>query len=274
MVQFPCDAQSSPFFGALSSALLPALGYTKETPYYCAPKGTFCVRCGGCGNKTMLQKHHNALYHDYQTVTGVSFGWAWPEGDGTEYQTVPNGGHGWRWPDEFICCIMDFTGLNWHRLQKGMDKDTIYHEIATSVDAGNPVLLKLGTGPDWHVVTGYDGMTLYGLDAHTHYIETVRPQVKPDRYTEDGLFELSNWVEPFEDAIIITGRCKPTATLYDVLGRIIHILEHPAHARLEADIMRRLDEITPDNAQETARWLNDMAGFPIEARWHAAEAFA
>ncbi len=169
---------------------------------------------------------------------------------------------------------MDFAGLNWRRLQKGMDKDTIYHEIASSVDVGIPVLLKLGKGPDWHVVTGYDGLTLYGLDSHTHYMERVRPQVKPDRYTEDGLFELSNWVEPFEDAIIITGRCKPTATLSDVLGRIIHILEHPANAKLEADIMRRIDEITPDNAGETARWLNGMAGFPIEARWHAAEAFA
>ena len=44
IVQYPFDAQSDSFFCALSSALLPALGYTENTPYFCAPKGQFCLQ--------------------------------------------------------------------------------------------------------------------------------------------------------------------------------------------------------------------------------------
>lgn len=273
IVQFPSDAQSSPFFGALASALLPALGYTEETPYYCAQKASYCTKCGNCGNKTKLQKYHNTLYHDYQTITGVCFGWTWPE-LASEYHTIKNAGVDWRWPDEFIAYIMGFAGITWCRLLKGTDKDAVYQAITMSVDNGFPVLVKLGTGQDWHVVTGYGDCILYGLDSHTHYDSSVHPQIKPDRYTEDGLFVISKWFESFEDAIILTGRCKPSVTLVDVLSTIICTLEHPVHARLEADLNSRIDQITPDNAQDTARWLNDIAGFPIEARWHAAESFS
>ena len=68
------------------------------------------MQCGGCGNKNTLQKHHLALYHDYQTLTGVSFGWAWPE-ENEPYQTIPGGGAGWNWPDAFIDSIMAVAGL-------------------------------------------------------------------------------------------------------------------------------------------------------------------
>jgi len=264
IVAFPCDAQSSPFFGALSSALIPALGITEDTAFYCVPKGTFCVQCGGCGQKTALQKHHLALYHDYQTATGVSFGWAWPEDDDAL----------WRWPDEFWDFIMRYAGLSWRRLGKELGREALYEAIVASIDEGFPALLKLGNGPDWHVATGYGEGVLYGLDAHKHHNSSARPQIRPDRYTDDGLFVLSNWYEPLETAILITGRVEPAVTLEDVLARIIGVLKHPAHAALEREVMRRIDQITPDNASDTAKWLSRLAGFPIEARWHAAEAFA
>ena len=87
IVPFPDGAESSPFFGALASALVPALGYTETTTYFCGQKGSYCVDCGNCKNST-LQKHRCLLYHDYQSFTGVSFGWAWPE-DESPYQTLP-----------------------------------------------------------------------------------------------------------------------------------------------------------------------------------------
>lgn len=37
-VRFPIGAESNSFFAALASALLPVLGYTENTPYYCPPK--------------------------------------------------------------------------------------------------------------------------------------------------------------------------------------------------------------------------------------------
>ena len=65
IVQYPFDAQSDSFFCALSSALLPALGYTENTPYFCAPKGQFCLQCGACGDRTCL------LYTSYPAQTMV-----------------------------------------------------------------------------------------------------------------------------------------------------------------------------------------------------------
>ena len=125
-IQFPCDAQSNPFFCALVSALLPTLGITEETPYYCAKNDSLCVQCGDCGVKTNMQKHHEALYHDYQTVTGVSFGWVWPEDYNTEYQIIENGGPGWNWPDKFIDYIMAYSGLAWRRLSKGRSDAAVH----------------------------------------------------------------------------------------------------------------------------------------------------
>ena len=261
-VQFPCDAQSSPFFCALSTMLLPTLGYSEETPFYCSPKGTYCVQCGGCGGKSILQKHHLALYHDYQTLTGVSFGWTWPEVDGP-YQTIPGGGAGWRWPDAFVDSIMAAAGLTWRRLSGKMDRETIYQAVTGSIDRGWPVMVQLREGVDWQVITGYCGYEIYGLDSHRHTLSDI------SRYTGDGLFVTADW--SFEDAIVITGRRAPTVTLADVLDVIIRTLSHPAHAELEHDLLQRMERITPDNAYDTAQWLCHIAGFPIEARWHAAE---
>jgi len=237
-VPFPCDAQGSVFFAALASALLPALGYTEETPFYCGPKGSFCIQCGNC-KTSALQKHQAQLYHDYETLTGVSFGWAWPEAE----------------PDELVDFIMKHAGLTWRRLEKGMGGENVYQAVAASIDAGLPVLLKLGAGRDWHVATGRQNGALYVLG-----------------YGKKGR-TLRNWYRSYEDAIIITGRCEPTITLADVLRRIIAVLEQPVHAALEAEIYRRIDEITTENAQTTAVWLNEKASFSVEARYHAAEAF-
>ena len=260
-IQFPCDAQSNPFFCALASALLPAFEITEETPYYCVEKSSLCVRCGDCGDKTNMQKHHLALYHDYQTVTGVSFGWAWPEDDRAEYRTIGDRGARWRWPDEFIDYIMGFAGLSWRRFTRGTDKGRVYREISRSIDEGLPVLLKLGTGWDWHVVTGYDDRALYGLDSHKHYDSSVHPQIKPDSYTDDGLFVLSRWFEPFEDLIIMNGRSKPTVALPEVLAHIIHTLEHPAHAKLEADLAERIDQVTADTAEDNHNMVERRGEF-------------
>lgn len=271
IVQFPIDAESSPFFSALSSALLPALGYTEDTPYFCAPKGSYCVRCGGCGDRSNLQKHQLALYHAYQTLTGVGFGWVWPDSDCLAYQTIDNGGPGWTWPDSMLDQIMGTAGLTWRRLSKSLGRDAIYREVACSIDRGFPVLARLGASPDWQVVTGCEAGALLGLDTDQHVL--AKGAIRPDQYTDEGLFLLSRWFETLEDAVAITGRCDPTVTLSEILTVIVRTLAHPAHARLEHDLMERIDRITPENAVETAAWLNRLASFPIEARWHAAEAF-
>lgn len=276
IVHFPCDAQGSPFFCALAAVLTPALGYTENTPHYCAPKGQMCTGCGECGKQTMLQRHFCNLYHVYQTISGVSFGWAWPEDSTTPYQTVENKGPGWDWPDEFIAFLLGFAGLTWRRFS-GRDvidaKDEVYHAVAQSIDAGVPALLKLGQGPDWHVVTGYENGVLYGLDSHEHFDAAVHPTVAPAYYTEDGRFVLPNWQEQLRHAIVITGKSAPSVTLRQVLERILRVLDHPAHGWVAEEVARRIEGISPQNARHTAQWFNQVVSFPIEARWHAAEAF-
>lgn len=96
-VRFPIGAESNSFFAALASALLPALGYTENTPYYCPPKGSNCIQCGNCQTST-LQKHQEQLYHDYISYTGVALGWYWPEERIDTYQVISGGGAGWDWP--------------------------------------------------------------------------------------------------------------------------------------------------------------------------------
>jgi len=170
IIPFPSGAQSSPFFGALASALLPALGYTEETPYFCGPKGSYCIHCNNdCGAKSNLRKNHNLVYHDFQTVTGISLGWVWPEAD-SAYQTLPGWHDGWRWPDEFFDFLFGFAGLTWKRLSVSAGKDDIFTAVRASVEAGLPVLMKLGIGPDWHVVTGYDDKGKDGIPAEKTYL--------------------------------------------------------------------------------------------------------
>ena len=134
IIPFPNGAQSSPFFGALASTLLPALGYTDDTPYFCGPKNSYCIGCSDCGST--LKKHHNLVYHDYQTFTGVSLGWVWPE-EGKEYQTMPGWQEGWRWPDEFFGYIFGYAGLSWNRIGKQSGQAVVFAEIRPPSTPGN-----------------------------------------------------------------------------------------------------------------------------------------
>ena len=254
MVPFPTNAESSPLFGALASALLPALGYTRDTPFYCAPKGKICVRCGQCGNSSQLEKHHLQLYHDLITLTGVGLLWAWPQD-----------------LDSRVGRALAIAGVACRELAPEAGRDALFSAITESIDAGIPVLLKLGDGADWHVASGYDADgRLYGLDARAHYDATVRPALRADGYTEDGLFILSNWYAPLRRAVLLAGKTDKTPALPELLDGMIHALSEPGRDALEAEVMRGIGALTPENAYETARWLNDLAGFPIEARWHVA----
>lgn len=270
VVPFPCDAESDSFFGALASALLPILGYSEETPYWCPPKAAYCIGCGGCGDKTTLQKHQLSVYHALLTATGTAFGFDYPEDDEVDCHSFEDVEIGWRWPDAFIGYIMGLAGLTWKRITWDADQSEIYKAITASIDRGYPVLARLGGHgvfpgeTAWQVVTGYKDGALCGLDANS-LSETAA--------YSDGLFLLQNWQDSFIDAVIITGHQEKSVAYMDVLDRIIRTLSHPSHAKLENDIMAKLDAVTPENAEETAMMMCGITGVPIEARWHAAEAF-
>lgn len=240
-VRFPIGAESNSFFAALASALLPVLGYTENTPYYCPPKGSNCIQCGNCQTST-LQKYQEQLYHDYISYTGVALGWYWPEERIDTYQVISGGGAGWDWPDEYIAYIMGIAGLSWKRVSAGASRDTILQRLSDSFTLGFPALIRLGNGVDWTVVLGCEDNGLLLGFAHPG------ASVKPDG-TIGGLDTFVNWYASFKDAIIITGHeTAPSVLLPDILQHMIAALEHPAHAALEKQIYHRIDELTIDNA--------------------------
>ncbi len=261
LVAFPKDAQSSPFFGALATVLLPALGYGADTPFYCAPKGTFCIHCGNCTDSTALERNHLQIYHEYATRTGVALGWSEPDGLGLD--------------DDFVRRVMGIAGLSWKRVARKDGRAAVFRALKAAIEAGYPALMKRGDGRDWLVVGGYEERgRLVGLDAHAHFDVSARPALLPDEYTADGWFVLSDWFSQFRSAIVMTGGGMTRTSLADTLVCMIDALESAGLDALEREVLRRIDAVTPDNAYDTAVWLNGVVGYPIEARWHTAECAA
>ena len=105
-------------------------------------------------------------------------------------------------------------------------------------------------------------------------------------YTDDGITVMNygggisdETDGAYEDIIVITGEadrannadCKQT--YFDILKRIHAVLSDPSHDALENEIMSDLSNVTPENAVMLSYKLMGINGVPIEARWHAAEAF-
>lgn len=256
IVPFPYGAESNGFIAALASVVLPCLGITAETPYWCAPKGSHCIHCSGCDT---LQKHQEMLYHTLLTASGLAFTFDYPEDDDVEFHSMPGIPIGWRWEEPFVAELMDFAGLSYARYA---DKTAVEMApvLKKSIDAGYPALAaNHGTWKEmewmrcWNVVCGY---TDEGIRVMHHGGEIV---------TETDT--------AYQDWIVITGRAERRQTFRDVLERIYRILTDPSHDRLEQVIGEILSCVTPENAAFTACVIMGINGVPIETRWHAAEAF-
>lgn len=126
--------------------------------------------------------------------------------------------------------------------------------IKSSIDIGMPTLLRLENEMEWILAVGYDADTVFGLDSKFHAL--------PD-----------NWYSMLRDAIVITGNTAPDMSYKELLERIASALSYEAHGALERVIMDVLDHVTSENAMDTAGMMCGINGVPIEARWHAAEAF-
>lgn len=244
---FPYSAESNGFIAALSSVV-------------CAAKN------GGDCTEQSLDKTHLSVYHCLLTASGLAFGFDYPEDDGVGAHTIPNTPIGWRWDDSFMANIMDFAGLSFIRC-KNKTVAEIRTIIKNSIDAGYPAMAanhsvypnEMAWVSCWKIVCGYtdDGITVMNYGG-----------------------EVSDETNgAYEDIIVITGEtdcindvaCKQT--YYDVLKRIYAVLSDPSHDALEAEIMADLSNVTPENAVMLSYKLMGINGVPIEARWHAAEAF-
>lgn len=257
IVPFPYGAESNGFIAALASAALPFLGIDANTPYWCSPKGSHCIHCSGCDS---LSKHQEMLYHTLLTASGLAFTFDYPEDDSVGYHTLPDTQIGWRWKEPFVAELMDFAGLSCERYAD-QSVSSMHDTIKASIDAGFPALCaNHGQWKDemewsrcWNVVCGY---TENGILVMRHGGELV---------VETGASH--------DDWIVITGRTERKCTFRSILEKTIRILTDPSHDALEREIMDDLHSVTSENAVALSYKMMGINGVPIEARWHAAEAF-
>lgn len=268
VVQFPVDAQCDGLICAFSSLVMAVNKVDDNTPFYCGQKQSVCVNCGNCSDKPIMHKHHNAVYHDFITWSGIGLLWNDTDSAGCYEELYAKDKFSYALPDR-LDFIFKAAGYNYLRLTKKDSKEKVFEQIKTSINNEQPVLMKLGNGEDWSVITGYDteNLTLYGIDAHKHWAFKVA--IIPDGYTEDGQFFTDKWHENLHCAIIITDKTDELS-FSDIVNRMILALDCKEHSELEIKIGAELDDKNNDK-EKLGIWLNDLAGYAVERRWHAAE---
>ncbi len=253
-IPFPVDAESDNFTAALASALVIARGYTEKTPYWCAQNRRYCIHCSPCGDN-LPKRHQLSLYHCLLTASTLAFGFDYPWDDSVDSHSLPGFRNGWRWDDDFVKAMARFAGFSYLRFDGTSAQKEVLSTIKSSLNAGFPTLLRLENELAWILAVGYDADTLFGLDSQCHEL--------PD-----------NWYSMLRDAIVITGNTAPAMSCRELLERIVSALSYDEHTALEGVIMDALDHVTKENAMDIAGMMCGINSVPIEARWHAGEAFS
>lgn len=258
IVPFPSGAESNGFFAALSSAVMPCLGITADTPFWCSPNGSYCKHCQN--NCDPWHRHQEMLYHTLLTAGGTAFTFDYPEDDEVGFHTMPDTPIGWRWEEPFTANLMDFAGLSYARYT---DKSITEMRgiLQKSIDAGYTALCA-------------DTRNISENGAWSRCWNAICG------YMEDGILVMHHGGEivtetdtTYSDWIVITGKVERKQTYRDVLKRIYTILTNPSHDALEQEIYADLSNVTEENAVGLAYKMMGINGVPIETRWHAAEAF-
>ena len=268
------DVENNLLLCAMTTMFLKLNNYEETTPFFCARNDRICNTCGDCGDmsrRLSLAKHHLYLYHHLLTVTGVGLMWGDPIETG-EYDLKYIKGITPPFMEDRLDFAMKAEGFEYIKLDKTTGEREIFRQIMESIRGDRPVLMKLGDGPEWCVVTGFDRETgaLYGLDAKDH---PVYRAAEKRSYTQDGLFAITDWFKNLRKAIIVTGRAAQALDFSDLLTRITGRLQQPERSVLEVMIPQMIDAITVENARSVAGYLNNIAGYVVENRWHGAECF-
>lgn len=253
VVRYPVDAQSNAFISAFVSTVLSAERVTAETILYCGRRKSACIDCNDCGEKPMMHRHHLAAYHDYVTISGLGLMWGDSDLAGI-YDTYYKSDEFFENLSDRLDFLMKATGYDYIRLNKSDEEDEVFSQIIKSVDIDCPVLFRLRSENEWCVVTGYDTdtKTLYGIASNRE-------------------FQIQDWFDDFLCAVVISGKTDGLP-LAEVADRMISVLKRKENIELEREVMRSLDDSEGDR-QKIAVWLNGLAGYSVESRWHGAECF-
>ena len=254
LVSFPVNAQRNTLFGALSSILLYRESYTDDTPMYCGKYQRECVRCGGCGKEPFVYKHHLRLYQYLLTVTGCAFFWIDKEiGDTFDKQYVP--GEFSETARDRLSLALYAVGYRYETINKSAGESVLFDKIKQSVAEKHPVLIKLGKGDVWAVITGYDNKK------QLPYLMKFRhaPQLNKD------------WYDKLANIVFITDKYDSTFSLSEAFDRMIRSLNADGGKKVEQRIYRLLE--TEQDGKKLGLWLNKIIGLTVESRWHASECY-
>lgn len=268
---YSVDVESNLLFCALSTLFLKLKNCSEATPYFCSMKKGICSNCGDCGKKSNLAKHQLNLYHFLLTATGVGLMVEDPNETGA-YDLKNISGIITPLLEDRLDFAMKAEGFTYRTLDKTNGENELFQLITVSIQQDRPVLMKLDDGPEWCVVIGFDLKTgaIYGLDARNHHIRTSNHEKRS--YTEDGLFVLTDWFEDLQKVVIVTGKTEKF-NFSDIIERIVMRLKL-YDGGIKSIIPQMIDSLTLENSRGVALYLNNIAGYMVEARWHAAECFA
>jgi len=270
---YSVDAESNLFICALSTLFLKLENFDEATPYFCKKKHNYCVNCGECGEmskRSNLAKHHMDMYHYLLTATGMGLMWGDPNEAGA-YDMKYIKGISLPLMEDRLDFAMKIKGFEYICIDKMKGEVEIFRLIKDSISRNMPVLIKLGDGSEWCVVTGVDvkNNTIYGLDSRNHF---HKDKATTNRYyTEEGLFIITDWIKDLQKMVVITGKTDNVIDFNSILERMTGQLMLPERSVLETTIPRMLDSVVVNNARGVAEYLNQITGYAIEARWHAAE---
>ena len=254
LVRFPVHAQRNAFFGALSSILLYRNAYTEDTPFFCGRHQRTCIRCGSCKDESFLSKHHLQIYQYLITITGCSYFWTDKE-IGNSYNRQYTA-------DEFsqnacdrLSLALYASGYHYESMNKNTRESVLWDRIKQSVEEKLPVLIKLGLGDVWAVITGYDD------DKNLPYLMKFRhlPLLNKD------------WYNKLSNIVFITDQYDSAISLSESLSHMIRHLNTGSRNKLEEKICEKLE--TQTDGKKLGGWLNRMNGLAIESRWHASECY-
>lgn len=228
--------------------------YTEDTPLFCGKYQRSCVRCGGCGDEPFINRHHLRIYQYLITITGCAYFWIDREiGSSYDKQYLA---------DEFsetapdrLSLALYASGYHYASMNRNTAADVLFDRIKQSIEEKQPVLIKLGLGDLWAVITGYND------DNNLPYLMKSRhsPRLNKDWYTK------------LSKMVFITDRYDSAISLSESLDHMIRQLNTGSRDKLEQKIYQKLE--TQPDGKKLGKWLNQMNGLAIESRWHASECY-
>lgn len=254
LVSFPVNAQRSSFFGALSTILLYRNAYTEDTPFFCGRHQRNCIRCGSCGNEPFIRKHHLQIYQYLITITGCAYFWTDRE-IGNSYDRKYTADDFSETASDRLSLALYASGYHYESMNKDTEENILFDRIKQSVEQEQPVLIKLGGGDVWAVITGcHDDKNLPYLMKFRH-----SPQLYKD------------WYHKLRNIVFITDHYDSSICLSESLNHMIRHLNTGSRDKLEQKIYQKLE--TEPDGKKLGLWLNKINGLTIETRWHASECY-